>query len=73
MKTLEIRVISESDEAFVKEVLDALARRRIIEWAEALPGREGNPYTPDEYEQLIEQAETGTPLSAAQAKAYLGL
>lgn len=74
MTTIEVTVLADDDQDFVVTILDALARKHIIEFdhTNAYPA-EGPILTNDNLVERVRKSEAGTQYSIDEAKARLGL
>ncbi|AQG79963.1 hypothetical protein [Spirosoma montaniterrae] len=74
MKTIEVTVLADNDEAFVVNILNALAQRQLIEFdlIESFPA-EGPMLTDDELTNRLQKAETGKTYSYEEALRRLNL
>jgi hypothetical protein len=74
MRTIEVNILADDDEEFVMNILNALAKKRIIEINRIKDvTRPGKPMTTEELNRLIEESEQSRSYSVEEAKAMLGL
>ena len=74
MRTIEVNILADDDEEFVMNILNALAKKRIIEINRIKDvTRPGKPMTTEELNRLIEESEQSRSYSVEEAKVMLGL
>lgn len=74
MKTYELTIVSEADEEHVLGTLRDWEQKQIIQFTNTdSPIFPGKPYTVEELDKLIEDAQKGPFYTVEEAKSYLGL
>ena len=76
MKTFQIKVLAQKDEALVENLLKDLARKGSIEFLENAPDSEDeklHPATENQVQEIIDESEIGPYYSEKEAKDILNL